>query len=77
MDETRIAAFVEFVLRPMAEDWRLILDRIKDLGLPLDAATLRSVATTVGRWHVIGEVIRAVSYVGIVWLVCTTVRAVL
>ena len=77
MDATRLAAFVEYTLRPMAEDWRQILDRVKELGLPLDAATLRSVAKTVGLWHVVGEVIRAGSYVIIVWLVCQTVARVL
>lgn len=74
MDEARIAAFVEHVARPLTEDARLILDRIKELNIGLTQENVRKVCLMLGLWHITGELIRAATYIGITWIVCQTLR---
>lgn len=74
MDETRLAAFVEYVLRPLSEDWRLILEQLKSLNIGLTQETIRKTCIALGCYHLLGEVIRAMCYIVITWIVCQTVQ---
>ena len=74
MNDARLAAFVEYVLRPLSEDWRLILDRLEALHLGPTQETIRRLTVWLALWHLCGELIRAISYVTIVWIVCHTVQ---
>ena len=73
----RMAAFVEMVLRPLSEDWRLIVEKVVELKLPITPDLIKDTAIALGLWHVIGEIIRAACYISITWIVCQTVRVVL
>jgi hypothetical protein len=73
MNEQRIAAFVEYVLRPLSEDWRVILEQVKSLDIGLTQETIKVTAFALGLWHLGGEIIRAVSYILITWLICQAV----
>ena len=75
--EPRMAVFVEYVLRPLSEDWRLILEKVKELDLPLTPDLIQRTAMALGLWHVLGEAIRAVCYVAVTWIVCQTVQTIL
>ena len=73
MDETRIAAFVEYVVRPLSEDWRLILEQIKSLNIGLTQDTIKQTCVAIGLWHLTGEMIRASCYIIITWIICQTI----
>ena len=73
----RIHAFVEYVLRPLSDDWRKILEEARSLNIGITQQTVKEVTFALGLWHLTGEVIRAVSYVVIVWMVCQAVVHVL
>lgn len=77
MDETRIAAFTEYVLRPLSEDWRLILEQLKSLNIGITQETIKETCFALGLWHLIGEIIRAVTYVVITIVICRTIQTVL
>lgn len=77
MSADRVAAFVEYVVRPLVEDWRVILEQVKSLNIGLTQETIKETCFALGLWHLTGEVIRAVSYVVIVWMVCQAVVSVL
>ena len=72
MNDERLAAFIEYVIRPLSDDWRQILDRIKGLNIGLTQESVRKICFSLGIWHLIGELIRATSYILIVWIVCQT-----
>ena len=70
-DETaRVAAFVEYVLRPLSEDWKLILEQLKSLNIGITQNTIKQITFGLGLWHLFGEIIRGLTYITIVWLVC-------
>lgn len=73
-DQQRIAAFVEYVIRPLSEDWRLIFEKAKELNLPITERLVKDVTFAVGLWHLTGEVLRAGTYIVIVALVCQLLR---
>lgn len=77
MNLERIGAFVEYVVRPLSEDWRQILEQLRSLNIGITQQTIKEMTVALGVWHLAGEVIRAVSYVVIVWLVCRVVQSVL
>lgn len=77
MNETRVAAFVEYVLRPLSEDWRKILEELRSLNIGITQDTVRRVVIALGIWHLLGELIRAACYITIFWMACQTVRVVL
>ena len=77
MDETRIAAFTEYVLRPLSDDWRAILDQVKSLNIGLTQNTIKDTCFALGLWHLTGEIIRAVTYVLITLIICHTIQIVL
>ena len=74
MDEARIQSFVEYVLRPLSEDWRLILEKLATLNIGITQQTIKQVCLTIGVWHLGCEVIRAVCYVAVTWVICQTIK---
>ena len=74
--DTRVAAFIEYVVRPLSEDWRLIIEKVKELDFPITPQLIQNTAMALGLWHLAGEVIRAISYLGITWIICQTVQVV-
>ena len=72
MTPERIGAFVEYILRPICEDIRVVCEKLKELNLPLSEETVRRTVILHGRYHLIGELIRAVCYLSISALVCLT-----
>ena len=73
LDIARVSAFVEYVVRPLSEDWRLILEQVKSLNIGLTQETIKETCFALGLWHLVGEVIRAVCYITITWIVCQTI----
>lgn len=76
LDDNRIRAFIEYVARPLVEDVRLILDQLKSLKIGLTQDTIKQTCYALGLWHLAGEVIRAICYITITWIVCQTVLSV-
>lgn len=70
--DTRMAAFVEYVLRPLSEDWRIILEKVKELNVPITEQIIQQTVRGLGIWHVIGESIRAISFILMTWIICQT-----
>ena len=68
----RIGAFVEYIVRPLVEDIRLILEKAKELNLPISEGLVKRVGAGLAISHLIGEVIRAVCYITITWIICQT-----
>mgnify|MGYP007031184098 FL=1 len=77
MSLDRVAAFIEYIVRPLSEDWKRILEEARSLNIGITQQTVKEVTFALGLWHLTGEVIRAVSYVVIVWMVCQAVVHVL
>ena len=77
MSLERWGAFLEYVIRPMSEDWRQILDQLKSLNIGITQQTVKEVTFALGLWHLGGEVLRAVTYIVVVWMVCQAVVLVL
>ena len=75
--DTRVAAFIEYVARPLTEDIRLILEQLKSLNLGITDQAIKDAVIGLGRWHLVGELIRAGTYIIVTWLICLTVRAIL
>lgn len=73
LDTARVSAFVEYVLRPLSEDWRLILEQLKSLNIGITQQTIKQTCFVLGLWHLGGEVIRAICYILITWIVCQTI----
>ena len=48
--DTRLAAFVEYVARPLTEDIRLILEQLKSLNLGITDQAIKD--AEIGRAHV-------------------------
>ena len=74
---TRISAFTEYVLRPLSNDWREILDQLKSLNIGITQETIKDTCFALGLWHLTGEIIRAVTYVIITITICRTIQTVL
>ena len=77
MDPKQLAAFAEYVVRPLSEDWRKILEELRALQLPITPQEIRRLAVWLGCWHLLVELLRAVTYVTIAVVVCHTVAQVL
>ena len=73
----RIATFVEYVARPLLEDVVIILEKANELKLPVREKFIRRLIVDLTISHVIGEIIRAICYIIITWIVCRTVIQVL
>ena len=77
MDLKTVGAFVEYVGRPLLEDARIVLEKLEALKLPIERADAeRAVKVFIGL-HLAVEVLRAMTYIVVAWLVCATVRSVL
>ena len=76
MNPERIGAFIEYVMRPLSEDWRAILDQLKSLNIGITQQTVKEVTFALGLWHLTGEVVRAVTYIVVVGMVCHAVVSV-
>ena len=72
MTPERMGAFVEYILRPICEDVRLICEKLKELNLPLDEEDIRRTVILLGRYHLLGEYLRAMCYVTVTAIVCWT-----
>ena len=73
----RIGAFVEYILRPMTDDIRRILEYLKQLDLPITETTIkRGLLVLIGS-HLFVECLRAGTYIVIALIVCRAVIVVL
>lgn len=70
--DTRIAAFVEYVGRPLLEDFRKCLEELRTLDLGLTQQTVKEVIFALGLWHLMGEVLRGLTLIAITWIICQT-----
>ena len=70
MEVERIGAFVEYVCRPMVADLREILAKAEGVISKDDA---KLILTSMALWHVVGEIIRAFTYITITWIICRTI----
>lgn len=77
MNPEKLAAFIDYVCRPMIEDIRKILDRVESLKLPINRQMLESVATRLILIHLLSTLIQAISYVIITGIVCRAATLVL
>ena len=77
MELRQLAAFCEYVIRPMSEDWRTILEQIKALNLPITEGLVRDIALWSCVTHICLELVKWAVYISITWLVCRTVVQVL
>ena len=77
MDAKAIAAFIEYCCRPLLEDVRLILEKLEELKLPIERQDIERAVKSLIVLHLVGEILRAITYISIGWLVCATVRSVL
>ena len=73
----RWGAFAEYVIRPMTEDIRIILEKLKELSPPLSEPLVRQVGLGLLLAHLAGEFLRAVTYIAITFLVCQTALRIL
>lgn len=69
MDPKRLGAFVEYCLRPLAEDVREILALVDRLQLPLEKEFLKSLASYFITMRIFQEILRYASYLAITWIV--------
>lgn len=69
----RWGAFTEYVARPLVEDIRIILEKARELNLPITEDLVKKVGVGLAVSHVTGEVIRAITYVIITGIICQTV----
>lgn len=72
MIDQRLAAFCEYVMRPMTEDIRLILQELSSLKIGISQDTIKSITLTLGLWHLASELIRAFCYIGVTAVICYT-----
>lgn len=71
--DQRLAAFIEYVGRPLVEDCRKILEELSTLNIGLTRDMVREMCFALACWHIIGELIRACTYIGVAYLICRTV----
>lgn len=72
MSPVRLAAFVEYVVRPLMEDFKQILEQLKALGFRYDAETLFNTAKHLMICHIGLELFRNLIALLIAGLVCWT-----
>lgn len=63
MDIKQIGAFVEYVVRPLSDDWRQILEKMQELKLPITEKAIKQVCIALGFFNLIKEIIRSITYV--------------
>ena len=77
MIEERIGAFIEYTLRPLTEDIKIICEKLKELDIKLDEASIRRVLRILVNAHLVGEFLRVIGYIIISGMACYTVIKVL
>lgn len=77
MTPERIGSIVEFLVRPLVEDIRVILEKLKELNFPLSERVVKDTVDTCIFGIVITELLRALTYLAITVIVCVTVFHVL
>lgn len=70
MDIKRIGAFVEYVLRPMSDDIRSVVEELKTLGWPISEALVRETSLLWAKALIQRELVRATSYIIITTCIC-------
>ena len=65
-----VKAFTEFCLKPLTDDFRQILEKAKELNLPISEGLIRDISSKLVVYHLWGEFIRAFTYVLVAALVC-------
>ena len=73
----QIKAFTEFCLKPLADDFKQILEKAKELNLPISEGLIRDISSQLVRSHLYTECLRAMVYVLVTVIVCLTVIRVL
>ena len=68
MDSRVLGAFIEYVLRPITQDIRGILDRLQELNLIITERTIRRVTIGLGILYLGRELIRFITYLGVTWI---------
>ena len=75
--DTRLAAFCEHVIRPTTADFLQIVQELKSLNIGITQETIKQVSVALGLWHITGEVLRALTYIIITWIIATVCRDIL
>lgn len=63
MESKQVAAFIEYVARPLMEDAKLILDSVHKLNIPLTEQMLKKAFICLGLLDLIKEIIRSATYI--------------
>lgn len=71
--DRRLAAFIEYVVRPLTEDWRRILEELRALNVGITTKDVKTVTGILMVWHLLGEIVRAVCYIGVTWVICQAI----
>ena len=66
----QIKAFAEYTLLPISNDIRQILEKAKELNLPISESLIKTISTQLVRAHIAVECIRAVTYLLVAYIVC-------
>ena len=69
----KIQAFLEYVIRPLTDDIRQILEKLKELNLPISEKLITDTLNSLIYTHITTEIIRWITYVTITSIVCYTV----
>ena len=77
MSPVRLAAFVEYVARPLTDDLKQILEQLNTLGFRYDSEVLLTAARQLILCHIGLEVLRNVVYLLMTSLICWTAWRVL
>lgn len=73
----RVGAIAEYVMRPLVEDVRVILEKLKELNFPLSERVVKDTVDSCIFGIVIAEFMRMITYITITVIVCVTVFHVL
>lgn len=72
MSPLRIAAFVEYVVRPLTDDLKQILEQLNKLGFRYDTETILNMVRHLVICHIGLELLRSSVYLLMAGLVCWT-----
>lgn len=73
MIEERIGAFIEYTLRPLTEDIKIICEKLKELDIKLNETSIRKVLRILVTGHLVSEFLRTLTYIIISGMACVTV----
>ena len=72
MSPVRLAAFVEYVARPLVDDLKQVLEQLNTLGFRYDSETLLAAAKQLILCHIGLELLRNAVYLLMTGLICWT-----